>query len=149
MDTPAYTVTATEFPPQPRRLRRGLLRAVGVPHTLKIFTMGVTLLHPRANKGRPRQHAVPSEVARGAPDVLAGCHWRRVAWRQSTKGMLSARFAAVRVRVADGTRSPRHGHLPGEEVWLIGEWRTSNSGRNSDSMTSKDVPGPACTDTRS
>jgi SRSO17 transposase len=104
---------------------RGLLWAVGVPRILKVFTTGVTLLHPRANKGRPRQHAVPSEVARGAADVLAGCLWRRVAWRQGTKGALAGRFAAVRVQVADGPRSPRHGHLPGEEVWLIGEWRSS------------------------
>jgi SRSO17 transposase len=29
------------------------------------------------------------------------------------------------VRAADGPRSPRHGHLPGEEVWLVGEWRNS------------------------
>jgi SRSO17 transposase len=85
----------------------------------------VGLLFPRANRGKPRQHAVPSESARDAADVLAGSPWRRVVWRQGTKGALAARFAAVRVRVADGPRSPRHGHLPGEEVWLIGEWRRS------------------------
>ena len=56
---------------------------------------------------------------------MAGCLWRRVVWRQGTKGALAARFAAKRVRVADGPRSPRHGHLPGEDVWLIGEWRCS------------------------
>jgi SRSO17 transposase len=66
---------------------------------------------------------VPSETARDAADVLAGCLWRRVVWRQGTKGALAARFAAV--RVADVSRSPRHGHLPGEEVWLIGEWRSN------------------------
>ncbi len=104
---------------------RGLSWAVGVPRTLKVFTTGVGLLFPRANRGKPRQHPVPSEVARDAADVLAGCLWRRVVWRQGTKGALAARFSAVRVRVADGPRSPRHGHLPGEEVWLIGEWRSS------------------------
>src|SRR6476659_2877570 len=57
--------------------------------------------------------------------MLAECLWRRVVWRQVTKGALAARFAAKRVRVADGPRSPRHGHLPGEDVWLIGEWRRS------------------------
>jgi SRSO17 transposase len=105
--------------------KRGLVWAVGVPRTLKVFTTGVGLLFPRANRGKPRQHAVPSETSRDAADVLAGCLWRRVVWRQGTKGALAARFAAVRVRVADGPRSPRHGHLPGEEVWLIGEWRSS------------------------
>ncbi len=104
---------------------RGLLWAVGVPRTLKVFTTGVGLRRPQAPTGRPRQHAVPSETAQGAADVLAGCLWRRVAWRQGTKGALAARFAAIRIRVADGPRTPRHGHLPGEEVWLIGEWRSS------------------------
>jgi SRSO17 transposase len=38
---------------------------------------------------------------------------------------LAARFSAIRVRLADGPRGPRDGHLPGEEVWLVGEWRSS------------------------
>ena len=55
--------------------------------------------------------------------------WRQVSWRRGTKGRLSARFAAVRVRVADGAPQ-RIGdmgaqHLPGEEVWLVGEHRSS------------------------
>jgi len=104
---------------------RGLTWAVGVPRTLKVFTTEVNLLFPRANRGKPRQHPVPSETAEDAADVLAGSLWRRVVWRQGTKGALAARFAAKRVRVADGPRSPRHGHLPGEDVWLIGEWRRS------------------------
>jgi SRSO17 transposase len=74
---------------------------------------------------RPRQHAVPSEVAQRAADLLAGHPWRRMVWQRGTKGALAARFVAVRVRVADGPRGPRHGHLPGEEVRLIGEWRSS------------------------
>jgi SRSO17 transposase len=104
---------------------RGLVWSVGVPRTRKVFTTGVGLLFPRANRGKPRKHAVPSEEARDAADVLADCRWRRIVWRQGSKGALAARFAAVRVRVADGPRSPRHGHLPGEEVWLVGEWRSS------------------------
>ena len=50
-------------------------------------------------------------------------------WRNGTKGPLKARFAAVRVRVADGPpqRIGDKGmqHLPGDEVWLVGEQRTS------------------------
>ena len=102
---------------------RGLTWAVGVPRTLKAFTTAVDLRFPRAKRGKPRQHAVPSETAQQAADLLAGSLWRRVVWRQATKGALAARFAARRVRVADGPLSPRHGHLPGAEVWLIGEWR--------------------------
>ena len=44
-------------------------------------------------------------------------------WRNGTKGPLSACFAAVRVRVADGPANADKVRLPGEEVWLIGEWR--------------------------
>jgi hypothetical protein len=52
-----------------------------------------------------------------------------VAWRRGTKGRLSARFAAARVRVADGPAQQIGGrpaqHLPGEEAWVVGERRAS------------------------
>ena len=42
---------------------------------------------------------------------------------------MRAAFAAMRVRVADGPAVRMHGrnnqHLPGEEVWLVGERRSS------------------------
>jgi SRSO17 transposase len=104
---------------------RSLVWSVGVPRTLKVFSTGVGLLFPRAGRGKPRLHAMPSEAAQDSAAVLAGCRWRRIAWRQGSKGPLAARFTAMRVRVADGPRSPRHGHLPGEEVWLVGEWRSN------------------------
>ena len=48
-----------------------------------------------------------------------------MSWRHGTKGELKARFAAVRVRIADGPpqriKDKGQQHLPGEEVWLIGE----------------------------
>lgn len=50
--------------------------------------------------------------------------WRRVTWRHGTKGALAARFAAIRVRVGDGPVWGNNRHLPGEEAWLVGEWRT-------------------------
>jgi SRSO17 transposase len=40
-------------------------------------------------------------------------------------GPLQARFAALRVRVADGPVVARAQHLPGEEAWLVGEHRTT------------------------
>src|SRR5215470_10380385 len=52
-----------------------------------------------------------------------------ISWRTGTKGKLKARFAAVRVRVADGPpqriRNKGQQHLPGDEAWLIGEHRMS------------------------
>jgi hypothetical protein len=46
-------------------------------------------------------------------DMLGPKALRRCSWRSGTKGMLSARFAAVQVRVADGTLLSHVQHLPG------------------------------------
>ena len=56
---------------------------------------------------------------------MAGQRWRRVSWRGGAKGPLSVRFAALRVRVGDGATFANNRHLPGEEVWLLGEWRAN------------------------
>jgi SRSO17 transposase len=52
-----------------------------------------------------------------------------ITWRTGTKGKLKARFAAVRVRTADGPpqriRDKGQQHLPGDKAWLIGEHRAS------------------------
>jgi SRSO17 transposase len=97
---------------------------VGIPCTQKAYTTAVELHWPRAVTGRRRKRPVPSETPCEASEILAACRWRRMTWRRGTKGALAARFAAVRVRIADGpiTRSSRH--LPGEEVWLLGEGRS-------------------------
>jgi SRSO17 transposase len=64
-----------------------------------------------------------------AEDMLADARWQNISWRTGTKGKLKARFAAVRVRIADGPpqriRNMGQQHLPGEEAWLIGEHRMS------------------------
>ena len=61
--------------------------------------------------------------------MLANAKWHTIGWRTGTKGKLKARFAAVRVRVADGAaqriRDKGQQHLPGDEAWLIGEHRMS------------------------
>ena len=62
--------------------------------------------------------------------MLADAKWRQISWRRGTKGKLTCRFAACRVRVADGHRHRMSDGcvqaLPGkEEVWLVGERRTS------------------------
>src|SRR5262245_23075418 len=64
-----------------------------------------------------------------AEDMLADAKWRTVSWRSGTKGRLKSRFAAVRVRIADGPPQriwdKGQQHLPGDEAWLIGEHRPS------------------------
>ena len=61
--------------------------------------------------------------------MLRKTQWRKISWRLGTKGKLKARFAALRVRVADGPtqwiKDKSKQHLPGEEVWLVGEHRST------------------------
>jgi SRSO17 transposase len=102
---------------------RGLTWAVGISRTQKVYGTAVRLRWPRATRGRPRKTPVPSEEPRTVEEVLAGARWRRLSWRRGTKGPLAARFAAVRVRVGDGPITRPSRHLPGAEVWLVGEWR--------------------------
>ena len=104
---------------------RGLAWAVGVLKTQNVYLPTVELHWPTAAAGRPRQHPVPSEAPSAAEAVLAGADWRRLSWRSGTKGPLAAAFAARRVRPAEGDQLRNGWHLPGEEVWLVGERRPS------------------------
>ncbi len=97
---------------------------------LRRSTRDVVLTWPVAPRGRPRQRPVPDIRPLAAQDMLALQRWRTVTWRRGTKGPLKASFAAMRVRVADGTPTRAgersHQHLPGEEeVWLVGESRST------------------------
>jgi SRSO17 transposase len=73
------------------------------------------------NKGLPDANSV------SAQSMLKAAQWRKVSWRTGTRSHLTARFATVRIRGADGLpqRICDTGaqHLPGEEVWLVGEHR--------------------------
>jgi SRSO17 transposase len=86
------------------------------------------MIRPVTPRGRPRQR-IPATLSVAAEDVLATAKWQNISWRTGTKGKLRARFAAVRVRVADGTpqriKDKTHQHLPGEQAWLVGEHRAS------------------------
>jgi SRSO17 transposase len=108
---------------------RKLTWAVGIPRHLKVYPVGVKLIWPKAARGRPRQRHIPDILSMAAEDMLADIKWQTISWRTGTKGKLKARFAAVRVRTADGPpqriRDKGQQHLPGDEAWLIGEHRTS------------------------
>jgi len=104
---------------------RGLLWAVGVLKVQNVYPATVELLWPKAARGRPRKRPVPSEAPVSAEAMLAGAAWRRISWRNGTKGPLAAEFAALRVRPAEGERLRDGRHLPGDEVWLVGEHRAS------------------------
>jgi SRSO17 transposase len=107
---------------------RKLSWAVGIPRHLKVYPADVKMIRPTTRRGRPRQ-SIPHVLSRAAEDMLAKAQWRKISWRLGTKGKLKARFAALRVRVADGPtqriRDKGRQHLPGEEVWLVGEHRAT------------------------
>jgi SRSO17 transposase len=102
---------------------RGLTWAVGVQRAQLVYPPDVRVTVPTTVHGRPRKHPVPSAPAVPAATLLAAGRWRTVSWRDGSRGRLHARFAAVRVRVADGPEVAHHRRLPGEPAWLLGEER--------------------------
>jgi SRSO17 transposase len=108
---------------------RKLAWAVGIPRHLKVYPVSVQLIWPIATRGRPRRRHIPDILSMAAEDMLADAKWQNISWRTGTKGKLKARFAAVRVRIADGPpqriRDKGQQHLPGDQAWLIGEHRLS------------------------
>jgi SRSO17 transposase len=110
---------------------RGLLWAVGLMPNQLVYPADVAVRRPRRKRGpgrtgRPPTRPRPTRAPASAEDMLAGARWRRVTWRDGTKGPLAAPFAAARVRIADGPTIARGQRLPGdEEVWLVGEERAT------------------------
>ncbi|KRA61122.1 IS701 family transposase [Agrobacterium sp. ST15.13.013] len=108
---------------------RGLTWAVGIPKHQKVYPHDVALIFPVSGHGRPRKHSIPDTLSMAAETILEASSWKKVSWRRGTKGRLTARFAALRIRIADG--SPQRildkgqQHMPGEEAWLVGEWRSN------------------------
>ncbi len=107
----------------------GLQWAVGTVRIQKVYPADVQLVPSTTTRGRPRKTLIPDHESVAAEVMLATARWRRITWRRGTKGPLQARFAALRVRVADGPAVQLGGqaaqHLPGDEVWLVGEHRSS------------------------
>jgi SRSO17 transposase len=108
---------------------RGLAWAVGIPRIQKVFPAEVEMIPPPPARRPSSQPLIPATEALAAEAILEGQRWRTVTWRQGTKGALKAAFMAQRVRVADGPAVRMHGHnnqhMPGAEVWLVGERRFS------------------------
>ena len=108
---------------------RNLTWAVGIPCQIRVYPAGVKMIWPVARRGPPRRYSLPDTPAVAAEDMLAQATWQTISWRTGTKGKLKARFAAVRVRVADGPRRGIRGKtwqcVPGGEAWLVGEHRAS------------------------
>ena len=108
---------------------RGLRWALGIAPNQKVYPAEVTLSWPAPKpNGRPRKHPLPSAASVGVAalfQAMPEAAFRTLSWRRGTKGPLRAGFAAVRVRIADGPPM-RHGqHLPGDELWLVCEHRST------------------------
>lgn len=97
--------------------QRGLRWAVGVQPTQKVYPADVTLdMSANPLVGRLAKYAKPSVPSMSVVQMIAMLGpkaLRRCSWRCGTKGMLSARFAAVRVCIADGVLASHWQHLPG------------------------------------
>jgi len=104
---------------------RELAWAAGIACTQLVYPTTVKLRPAYTPTGRPAKHPRPNRPPRSAAEMLATQRWRRITWRTGTKGPLTARFAAVRVRVADGPTNAEGTRLPGKALWRIGEWRDS------------------------
>jgi SRSO17 transposase len=107
---------------------RRLPYAVGIPPAQQVYPADVALAFPEPKPtGRPRKHPVPSAASTGAAELLEARPeaFRPISWRTGTKGPLRAEFAPLRVRVADGPAAAGGRHLPGDEVWLVGERRAT------------------------
>src|SRR4051794_38532583 len=108
----------------PERMRRA-----HVPKDRQIAPADVALIFPIAKTGKRRKYHIPDRPPVSAEATLNGEKWQKVSWRRGTKGRLSCRFAARRVRVADGHKhrmlDNRMQCMPGDEVWLVGERRST------------------------
>jgi SRSO17 transposase len=123
---------------------RGLLWAVGLTRKQTVYPADVALVFPVAKTGKPRKYPLPDQPSISAEAMLAEEKWQKVSWRRGTKGRLTCLFAARRVRVADGRKvsmlDRRTQCLPGDEVWLVGERRSTGEQKYYVSNLPSDVP---------
>lgn len=106
--------------------QEGLAYVVGIQASISLWPPGAGPLSPKPWNGRGRpprllrrdaghQPKSAKELAQGLPETA----WQTVAWREGTRGKLTPRFAAIRVRPAhrDYWRAEPHA-----EEWLLIEW---------------------------
>jgi len=100
----------------------GLSYAAGILSSTTVWAPGTKPLPPRRWAGQGRPPTRPRRSARHKPVSvkrlalgLPKRAWRTIGWREGTAGLLSSRFARVRVRAA-------HRNKPYDEEWLLIEW---------------------------
>lgn len=104
----------------------GWTYCVGIDSTLKVLAADVNLGRVPKPSGRGRPPSRPRKVRAGAksPSVREwalnhAADFRNVTWREGTKGKMTSRFAAWRIRPAHKLSA---GKEPLAACWLIAEW---------------------------
>ena len=105
---------------------RGLAYVVGIKGETTFWPSGEDPLppQPHSGPGRPatRLRREPDHRPMSAEDIARGLPrsaWKQVRWREGTKGAMTSRFAAVRVRPAHRDHLRRE---PRDVEWLLVEW---------------------------
>ena len=103
--------------------RRGLQYLVGIAGEPVVWAPDSNPEIPpkTSRKGRaPMRYVDHDRPPVSVRDLSQALPFRKVSWRQGSRGWQSSRFAAVRIRTAH-----RHAHRapPGESQWLLCEWR--------------------------
>src|SRR5215467_3252719 len=107
---------------------RQLQYAVQVEPTTVAWSADPKLPAPAAHKkkvGRPRRYPPPAELARPqslkeVAQQLPASAWRRVTWRQGSRGAQRSRFVMLPVWAAHGWQA--QAHLERVREWLLVEW---------------------------
>jgi SRSO17 transposase len=116
--------TVTEFREQ--LARDGRTYCVGIDSTLKVIAADADLgpVPPHTGRGRPPTR--PAKVRAGAASpsvkewaVERASDFRSVTWREGSRGKMTGRFAAWRVRPAHKLSA---GRTPLAACWLLAEW---------------------------
>lgn len=110
--------------------QRGLTYVVGVPNNHLIWAPGANPRPPkqRPGRGRPRSqwrdgNRKPLQIAalvKGIPRE----RYKTISWREGTRGKMSSKFLAYRIRPAE---KHTKGRPPAEEQWLLCEWHSSET----------------------
>jgi SRSO17 transposase len=116
--------TVTEFREQ--LARDGRSYCVGIDSTLKVIAADADLgpIPERSHTGRPPTRPLNVRAGTKSPSVKEWAldhakDFRKVTWRQGSKGKMTGRFAAWRVRPAHKLSA---GKEPLAPCWLLAEW---------------------------
>jgi SRSO17 transposase len=116
---------ATEF--REALEERSLRYAVGVAPQVGVWIKPPkTRVPPYSGRGaQPKNWDYGDQRPRSVKDVaLQAKGWKKVRWREGSKGWLESRFLALRVQPSHGFV---HGEAPHKEIWLLVEWPEGES----------------------